>query len=1074
MSKDNRTSYDRALANLRIWFDIVAEVDFFDVIASGKTPAEVRRSKLGESMKKEADKDDNISYLFQDVQKAYFAHEIVTHLNANYASNQAVKSSINVICESSKTVSFGEATPGGEFAATGFPDGTKKLKCDLSKFTTAVTKKNEKGKIVSIEELHPDGSIKINKTPTAPNRSDAPCLSAIVVNSTIKLPTNRSTGGADLFLNHIPTLEMSRCIPHLEITISAPHGATAQTDGKNFINGVSFSRFLLGNAEVPAGSGTEFFVNAIDNRLRPNYIATASQEKLREVLGQTEVNDWVAKTSAMGMEAFTSPQTMTMADESFSDGHNYRTAPILDRFRPFMSIKSFKIDVKSTFGLIQSKTGNLTLVLHDRSRLSEISELIKVDTYGSTEILIEYGWNHPEPHNSNNPWGEFLNSLKLMEKYQIASSSYSFDEVGQVNINLKVALKGESDVELIKVGTNEFHVSGVAALMEITKAVQAFKKSYPDFPEQKAKSAPDKPRKGVKSTELWNFNVGDFSDAKSFLSLDNKEVNQMRRWVRSQGWKGYEKKQDRKKLVEIFKGIFSRTKKNPSLLEQIKTSIGEAISRKIDTISLARLASLSGASAGKEYKTNVVGQKSLAARKAKYKKAGDLKAVGEFRNDPFLYKSQNQLKTNINTPSNILDTTNFGTLFMNFVARPLAASGNYDEVQVIFYCFNHFASQMRDVPISSFPIDIGDFKKAYSERVKNGNAMFLTDFVSFINSEYTANPSYRYGYGFGKLYTYDKKEKKHVMVKKYQENTTELNTEKMKILAKAYGVSGYEKTVTDLNKGKTDYSKMPDLKFVQPRVSASFECLPSSKSESHTILRIQVFDAANSGNDLLEDMMKCSSSDKFASITRAFKNADSGPSLKERKKRYVNQINAYLKSELIKVQGSNVKEINESDLEGDSQMRFVVTAGANAVKRECKSRMANILYGAANTNIISANVNSNAPPGLFEINLTRANLGHGRTALGARQANLPVEFAPIQLSIKSMGFPFFYIGQEFFVDFNTGTTVDNVYRLVEVSHELSDGGFSSSVKFSPAHAYGSSKAITSVIADALKLFESKS
>ena len=158
---------------------------------------------------------------------------------------------------------------------------------------------------------------------------------------------------------------------------------------------------------------------------------------------------------------------------------------------------------------------------------------------------------------------------------------------------------------------------------------------------------------------------------------------------------------------------------------------------------------------------------------------------------------------------------------------------------------------------------------------------------------------------------------------------------------------------------------------------------------------------------------------------------------------------------------------------GNDQLRFVVTAGADAVKAACKSRMSVITYGTSDTNVISANVSSNAPPGLFEINLVRANLGHGRTALGARQANIPVEFAPITLSMKTMGYPFFYIGQEFFVEFNTGTTIDNIYRVSKVSHSVNEGNFSTDVNFVPAFAYGQSKTMINIIGDAVNLFESQ-
>ena len=715
MSKDNRTSFEKALSSLRLYFDIFDEIDFFDVLAAGgKSPSEVRAERLKSQWAGKPSKDDGVQYLIQGTQCAYFAHEIVAQLNANFASNEAVKHGINVICEKSKQVSFGEVKLNDGLKSC-FAKGTASLECDLSKFTTATFREEdqkEKGEDPKAQD--PDLEIAINSNPNKPDRAAAPCLSAIVVDSESINPSTRKSGGAALFLNHIPAMEMSRCIPHLDITISTPHPRIADSGGKQFINGISFTRFLLGNAEVAPGSGTEFFANAVDNRLRPAFINTASEEAKKEAKEGSPADN-AARASAMGMEAFTSPQTMVMGDEDYSSGAPFRTAPVLDRFRPFLSIKGFKVTAKASFGLIQTKNGTLTLVLHDRSRLAEVSELIKVDMYGSTEILVEYGWNHPEPFNTNNPWGAFLDSLKLMEKYQIASASYSFDEVGQVTINLKIALKGEADIELIKVAENEFHVSGTAALKEVTDAVAAFKKQFPDFPEQKFKTNPRKPRGAGtqrKSRELWNFRVADFSDAKSFLSLSNKQVRQMRTWIQSQSWKGNKQKKDRQELVDIFKKIFAKQGQNKSQLEQIKMSIGKAIARKISHIEDARLVSLDKESAGEDYMKNVVSKRALTKAKRAYKGNKIPPALASMKiHDPFYRRigpiGSMQADPNSsfpNSPKNVLNTTNFGTLFMNFVARPLAASGKYDEVQVIFYSFNQYASYMRDQPISAFPV----------------------------------------------------------------------------------------------------------------------------------------------------------------------------------------------------------------------------------------------------------------------------------------------------------------------------------------------------------------------------------
>ena len=136
-----------------------------------------------------------------------------------------------------------------------------------------------------------------------------------------------------------------------------------------------------------------------------------------------------------------------------------------------------------------------------------------------------------------------------------------------------------------------------------------------------------------------------------------------------------------------------------------------------------------------------------------------------------------------------------------------------------------------------------------------------------------------------------------------------------------------------------------------------------------------------------------------------------------------------------------VKVIEPEPGSPDTQTRYVCQSTPDQIKLLCKQRMATIEYGTATTNVMSANISTSAPSGLFEVNVTRANLGHGRTALGARTANMPVEVAPVQLSMQTMGFPFFYIGQEFFIDFQLSSPLYiSLYRSLNISgvkHKLS-------------------------------------
>ena len=91
---------------------------------------------------------------------------------------------------------------------------------------------------------------------------------------------------------------------------------------------------------------------------------------------------------------------------------------------------------------------------------------------------------------------------------------------------------------------------------------------------------------------------------------------------------------------------------------------------------------------------------------------------------------------------------------------------------------------------------------------------------------------------------------------------------------------------------------------------------------------------------------------------------------------------------------------------------------------------------------------------LATINMQRSGLGGGTTAQGSRDAGLPLQTAPTQLSLTTLGCPIMSYGQYFFVDFGTGTTVDNQYVVSGISHTISQGKFETKLKCTQVDAFG--------------------
>ena len=262
---------------------------------------------------------------------------------------------------------------------------------------------------------------------------DNAILSATFVMSYVVSPASRDVDAVELFFNSIPTVQLALCEPFIDVAVHTTR-PRAGADGK--LIGLSLLKFLEGAAEINPNSGADTVMAGQDVK-----------EILKGGIKTTH--------GAAGMELFTSPQTLVPANFSSYDPE-LRAAPIIDRFRPFMSLLSFKVKLHgSGYGTISYKTATLELVLHDRSRLAEIAEIVNPDSFTGIHFVVEYGWSHPHGADPANAYGVFLNALRVKEKYMLKNSKFSFDTVGQVKISLDLFMLGGSAVSEVTAAQGE-------------------------------------------------------------------------------------------------------------------------------------------------------------------------------------------------------------------------------------------------------------------------------------------------------------------------------------------------------------------------------------------------------------------------------------------------------------------------------------------------------------------------------------------------------------------------------------------------------------------------------------------
>ena len=232
---------------------------------------------------------------------------------------------------------------------------------------------------------------------------------------------------APLLASMIPAVEMSKCVPHLSVSIV--------DDDQNTNNLMSLSKFLVGrtafeNDSFARGLTTVKTVEKQDSVFQiSNKVFAARSKETR-------------KPSISGMEMFQSPQSLVNADiNRFQEGGRR----VLNPFLPFMSIESFSIsDQLKPLELISTTSGNLKLKLYDRSRMPEIVKLIGVEYFSSVFLVIEFGWSHPDGSIiSGNPFGQFLDSMKRRELFVISNSNVTVNDDGTVGIDLSITSLGE-------------------------------------------------------------------------------------------------------------------------------------------------------------------------------------------------------------------------------------------------------------------------------------------------------------------------------------------------------------------------------------------------------------------------------------------------------------------------------------------------------------------------------------------------------------------------------------------------------------------------------------------------------
>ena len=857
---------------------------------------------------------------------------------------------------------------------------------------------------------------KLNSDIISPSKIKTSVSSIIIKDPNVKVGSQNALE-LSTFFNALTTLEMNRSHPYVNATFILP-SLSNQRGNNNSRSSITIGSFLFGTEKANGN--------------------------FKKVSGDKNV-DGNIKTN---MSIFTSPQTMVNFNEKYGKSQNIipknrKNSPI-DPTQPFMSIKSFNINAASTKGLMSYKSGTLTVVLHDRARMNDIAPFVKPDLLGAfgAEIMLEYGWSNLDEKNEKNPIGYFIGNSKIVEKYMIVNSNMTIDNSGQVNISLSLAMKGphlfknqkietsikdriertnfESDIlvldyersKLFSTNANNTPTKDLYEIIGISRASleNIFSETSPVKPSELGKLLAFTTRftslvKSWRSSidvedQTININTNDLAHQRSFKDLlDTTSLNS-------------EANLETGSIANQINTIFNIT---ANLINRINLIIKQDKQEKIVTDDVIK---------------KIMCDNSILD----FFWPVTASIIDEVENQKLADSDFISLGTIVNS------------VIQNYIAISGRKSDRFDEIQIVFYTANDSAGLARHMPLSNILIYKSHLKELlesiFSKRtVITPEALLTQIIIECVQKEDNIT------YGLNSLYK--SRVDPHVSVfepvKRVFEdnNASSFNGNLQILLKKIYG-----------NNNGTH-------KFVMPSIHINFDCLSSGNlHKERTILRVSIFDRADTpfseSSNILENLYEdnirknLQVSNKFSPI-----NSRKRPDLR-------NMFETKAQKEFIKTQKAVTKTLTLFGfIENKNGVITATTKAINSkgnfkgsVKDVYKEIYPSLTFGAQNSIMLSASVSTINDNKLGTIFMTRPDRNDQSKINNRIEENLPLRIMPTQATIEIYGCPWVNFGQAIFLDFDTGTSLDNKYVVTGISHNLEPGKFTTQLTLTYGDNYG--------------------
>ena len=815
-------------------------------------------------------------------------------------------------------------------------------------------------------------------------------MGIIMCNSGFMSPATRNAERVELFMNFMPTLIASRMVPLLEVEFAFNRSVPDAKTSQPHMWSPGLMKFLLGGDQ-----------SSVQDQTSPS----AMMLNLRETHDEQNLH------SIAGMEMFTSPQTLVNVSPSTNTG---RYVDVLDPFRPLMTIESFSVNVTPQPGLYSYKKATLVFKLHDRSRLSEIADLVRPQVYqdrGSAPTLwITYGWRHPaEP---GNPYADFINGNMLVrEAYSVINSQFAFDQVGQVTVTVNLSTKGLGELKTLKIN-DDGSLKVVDELKQIAENVAKYRNALGIGTREGA------------NTEIRGSMLLDSAEQGSFPDMTTDDI----------------------------------TKAVKSLKDSLKSKSAKLDTEAVDAL-IKQLDKFYGSNDKKhlDFKVKLENQ-ATSVTKEKFRTVmesadpflpifqKDEKKKAESKSEPHPFTSIVAALNSYDSEAEVKDLTgpldkqttfrkkavSFGKLFTVFTANLLKQIDSVDEMQLFFYQFNDKAGAAAGTNIAEFPIEMPVFLDQYREHVerKRSERVTLEEFLQ-LATDAQLHDTRAIGYGFRKYYAKYDPANKHTpaLASGINPDLAELAHREFKMPV----ISVYVETVYAAESGiEVD-------KLRQFEVAKFVEGANAGRAKHFKrVMRVHVFDKNNNPYKLADSLLQDDNKLSFVESDSAFLKQ-----LVQDKHRDA----AGVWSDIIHTLTPDGKLDRAKDGSISNQQ----------IKNFVSKMVPTIVYGGNASSVVAASLSSKQDALLATTQMqTLAKSGKRQTlqANGSDIGGLPLRIVPASMTLTTLGCPLLSYAQMFFIDFNTGTTIDNIYGVTGLTHTMSPGKFESQLTLTFADAYG--------------------